>query len=75
MRFMVVEGRMGYSLELNPNGFVWKCVKHQKVGEQTITDKADLTVKVMRCLRSLQKPVRGSADATAGHPHIRTRPR
>jgi hypothetical protein len=30
-------------------------VKHQKVGRQTVTDKADLTAKVMRCLRSLQK--------------------
>jgi len=34
---------------------VWKYVKHQKVGRQTVTDKADLTVKVMRCLHSLQK--------------------
>jgi transposase len=55
------EGRLqlfflpGYSPELNPDEFVWKYVKHQKVGRQTVTDKADLTVKVMRCLRSLQK--------------------
>jgi transposase len=55
------EGRLqlfflpGYSPQLNPDEFVWKYVKHQKVGRQTVTDKADLTVKVMRCLRSLQK--------------------
>jgi hypothetical protein len=27
----------------------------KRVGRQTVTDKADLTVKVMRCLRGLQK--------------------
>ena len=45
----------GYSPELNPDEFVWKYVKHQKVGRQTVADKADLAAKVMRCLRSLQK--------------------
>ncbi len=34
---------------------MWKYVKHQKIGRQTVTDKTDLTNKVMRCLRSLQK--------------------
>src|SRR5215467_3574324 len=55
------EGRLrlfflpGYSPELNPDEFVWKYVKHQKVGRLTVTDKADLAAKVMRCLRSLLK--------------------
>ena len=55
------EGRLqlfflpGYSPELNPDEFVWKYVKHQKVGRQTATDTADLMAKVMRCLHSLQK--------------------
>ena len=55
------EGRLrlffqpGYAPDLNPDEFVWRHVKHQKVGRQTVTDKADLTAKVMRCLRSLQK--------------------
>ena len=40
--------------ELNPDEVVGKYVKHQKVG-RPVTDKADLTAKVMRCLRSLQK--------------------
>ena len=55
------EGRLrlfflpGYSPELNPDEFVWKYVKHQKVGRQTVTDKTDLAAKVTRWLRSLQK--------------------
>ena len=55
------EGRLrlfflpGYSPELNPDEFVWKYVKHQKVGRQTVTDKTDVAAKVTRWLRSLQK--------------------
>jgi transposase len=55
------EGRLrlfflpGYSPQLNPDEFVWKYVKHQKVGRQTVTDKADLSAKITRCLRSLQR--------------------
>jgi hypothetical protein len=28
---------------------------HQKIGRQTVTDKADLLAQVMHCLHSLQK--------------------
>ena len=45
----------GYSPELNPDEWVWKNVKHDRVGKTTVTSKDDLKTTVVSALRRLQK--------------------
>lgn len=55
------EGRLrlfflpGYSPELNPDEWVWKNVKHDRVGRAGITSGADLKAKATGALRRLQR--------------------
>jgi transposase len=48
-------GLPGYSPELNPDEWVWKNVKHDRVGRANIAGKADFTARVVSALRRLQK--------------------
>jgi transposase len=55
------EGRLklfflpGYSPELNPDEWVWKNVKHDRIAESGVTSKDDLKTKTTNALRRLQK--------------------
>jgi transposase len=55
------EGRLklfflpGYSPELNPDEWVWKNVKHDRIGKTGVTSQDDLHSKVSSALRRLQK--------------------
>ncbi len=44
-----------YSPELNPDEWVWKNVKHDRVGKTAVTSKDDLKATVISALRRLQK--------------------
>lgn len=45
----------GYSPELNPDEWVWKNVKHDRIGKTGVTSKDDLKAKATNALRRLQK--------------------
>ena len=45
----------GYSPELNPDEWVWKNVKHDRIGKTGVTSKDDLKAKAVSALRRLQK--------------------
>lgn len=45
----------GYSPELNPDEWVWKNVKHDRIGKTGVTSKHDLKTKAIGALRRLQK--------------------
>jgi transposase len=45
----------GYSPELNPDEWVWKNVKNDRVGRAGITTAADLKTKATGALRRLQR--------------------
>ncbi len=45
----------GYSPELNPDEWVWKNVKHDRIGKTGVTSKEDLKSKAIGALRRLQK--------------------
>lgn len=45
----------GYSPELNPDEWVWKNVKHDRIGKMGVTSKDDLKAKATNSLRRLQK--------------------
>lgn len=45
----------GYSPELNPDEWVWRSVKADRVGRAGVTDKADLKAKAVAALRRLQR--------------------
>jgi transposase len=45
----------GYSPELNPDEWVWKNVKHDRIGKTGVTSKDDLKSKAVGALRRLQK--------------------
>jgi transposase len=55
------EGRLklfflpGYSPHLNPDEWVWKNVKHDRIGKTGVTSKDDLKSKAIGALRRLQK--------------------
>jgi transposase len=55
------EGRLrlfclpGYSPELNPDEWVWKNVKADRIGRADIKDKDDLKAKALAALHRLQK--------------------
>jgi transposase len=45
----------GYSPQLNPDEWVWKNVKHDRIGKIGVTSKTDLKTKATGALRRLQK--------------------
>jgi transposase len=45
----------GYSPQLNPDEWVWKNVKHDRIGKTGVTDQDDLKSKAIGALRRLQK--------------------
>ncbi len=45
----------GYSPELNPDEWVWKNVKHDRIGRAGITSVTDLKTKATNALRRLQR--------------------
>jgi transposase len=45
----------GYSPELNPDEWVWRSVKADRVGRAGVTDKDDLKAKAVAALRRLQR--------------------
>jgi transposase len=45
----------GYSPELNPDEWVWKNVKHDRIGKMGVINKDDLKAKAIGALRRLQK--------------------
>ena len=70
------EGRLkliflpGYSPELNPDEWVWKNVKHDRIGKTGVTSKEDLKSKAIGALRRLQKRPR-LVRAFFADPHLR----
>jgi transposase len=70
------EGRLrlislpGYSPELNPDEWVWKNVKHDRIGKTGVTSKEDLKSKAIGALRRLQKRP-GLVRAFFADPHLR----
>ena len=48
-------GLPGYSPQLNPDEWVWKNVKHDRIGKIGVTSKDDLKNKATNALRRLQK--------------------
>jgi transposase len=45
----------GYSPELNPDEWVWKNVKHDRIAKAGVTSKDNLKAKAIGALRRLQK--------------------
>jgi DDE superfamily endonuclease len=60
----------GCSPELNPDEWVWKNVKHDRIGKTDVTSKADLKAKAVGALRRLQKRP-GLVRAFFADPHLR----
>ena len=60
----------GYSPELNPDEWVWKNVKHDRIGKTGVTSKEDLKSKAIGALRRLQKRP-GLVRAFFADPHLR----
>ena len=60
----------GYSPELNPDEWVWKNVKHDRIGKTGVTSKQDLKSKAVGALRRLQKRP-GLVRAFFADPHLR----
>ena len=60
----------GYSPELNPDEWVWKNVKHDRIGKTGVTSKQDLKSKAIGALRRLQKRP-GLVRAFFADPHLR----
>jgi len=58
-----------YSPELNPDEWVWKNVKHDRIGKAGITSAEDLRKKAERALRRLQR-LPGLVMAFFCDPHI-----
>jgi transposase len=44
-----------YSPQLNPDEWVWKNVKHDRVGRTSVTNADDFKAKIIGALRRLQK--------------------
>ncbi len=59
-----------YSPELNPDELVWNHVKNHRIGKQSIKGPDDLKVKVLRCLRSLQR-LPNKIKGFFREPHVR----
>jgi transposase len=60
----------GYPPELNPDEWVWKNVKHDRIGKTGVTSKDDLKSKAIGALRRLQKRPR-LVRAFFADPHLR----
>ena len=45
----------GYAPELNPDEWVWKHVKHDRIGRAGVTSPDDLKAKALAALHRLQK--------------------
>jgi transposase len=60
----------GYSPELNPDEWVWKNVKHDRIGKTGVTSKHDLKTKAIGALRRLQK-LPTLVRAFFADPHLR----
>lgn len=60
----------GYAPELNPDEWVWKNVKHDRIGKTGVTSKHDLKTKVVGALRRLQK-LPALVRAFFADPHLR----
>jgi transposase len=60
----------GYSPELNPDEWVWKNVKHDRIGKTGVTSKHDLKTKATGALRRLQK-LPALVRAFFADPHLR----
>ncbi len=60
----------GYSPELNPDEWVWKNVKHDRIARAGITSKDDLKAKAIGALRRLQK-LPGLVRGFFADPHLR----
>ena len=60
----------GYSPELNPDEWVRKNVKHDRIGKTGVTSKQDLKSKAIGALRRLQKRP-GLVRAFFADPHLR----
>lgn len=59
----------GYSPELNPDEWVWKNVKHDRIGKTGVTSQDDLKSKVISALRRLQK-LPALVRGFFGDPHL-----
>ena len=59
-----------YSPQLNPDEWVWKNVKHDRIGKAGIRSAEDLRTKAERALRRLQR-LPGLVCAFFSDPHIR----
>jgi transposase len=60
----------GYSPELNPDEWVWKNVKHDRIGKTGVASKEDLESKAIGALRRLQKRP-SLVRAFFADPHLR----
>jgi transposase len=60
----------GYSPELNPDEWVWKNVKHDRIGKTGVTSQDDLKGKAISALRRLQK-LPALVRAIFHDPHLR----
>jgi transposase len=59
----------GYSPELNPDEWVWKNVKNDRIARSGVTSKADLKARAVGALRRLQK-LPGLVRAFFADPHL-----
>jgi transposase len=60
----------GYSPELNPDEWVWKNVKHDRIGKTGVASQDDLKAKAVSALRRLQK-LPALVRAFFKDPHLR----
>lgn len=60
----------GYAPELNPDEWVWKNVKHDRIAKAGVTSQQDLKNKAIRALRRLQRLPR-IVRAFFSDPHLR----
>jgi len=54
----------GYAPELNPDEWVWKHVKHDRIGRAGVTGPKDLKAKALAALHRLQSSPRWSAASS-----------
>jgi hypothetical protein len=52
-----------YSLDRNPNEWVWKHLKADTVGRMAVTGKEDFSKKARRSMRELQNDARQSSSS------------
>ena len=69
-RWLRAERLPGYAHDLNPIEWVWKNVKHDRVGKTGVTSRQDLKSKAIGALRRLQKRA-GLVRSFFADPHLR----